>query len=94
MERKENCQRQNGMDCRGCEVAVEVARNVLSNPKEPVVESITEVAFVRCPVDTKFLLHGDFRDLLVDDAKVIQLRRKNGQSKTNSEISGAEAAGL
>lgn len=38
MERKENCQRQSGMDCRGCDVAVDIAKNVLSNPGESVVK--------------------------------------------------------
>ncbi len=94
MERLENCQRQSGMDCRGCDVAVDIARNVLSNPSESVVKSINEVALETCPIGTKFLLVGDFAELIEVEEKVIQLRTINGKPKTNTEISGAEAAGL
>ncbi len=94
MERKENCQRQSGMDCRGCDVAVDIAKNVLSNPGESVVKLILEVAAESCPVDTKFLLHGDFAELMEVEKKVIQLRTINGEPSTNTETFASVAAGL
>ena len=93
-ERLEICQRQSGVDCRGCKVAVDVAMNVFSKPTSPVVESILEVTNERCPEGTKFLLHGDLKDLGLADQKVIQLRPVNGESSENRETIGAAAAGL
>lgn len=93
-ERLENCQRQTGMDCRGCFVAVDVATNVLVKPESSVVESILEVTDERCPEGTQFLLHGDLRELAGMGEKIIQLRSVNGEPKTNREVFAAEAAGL
>lgn len=94
MERLENCQRQSGMDCRGCNVAVDIARNVMSNPSEPVVESISEIALEFCPEGTKFLLHGDLKELIGVEENVIHLRTVNGKSSTNTEIFAAAEAAL
>ena len=94
MERLENCQRQSGMDCRNCNVAADIARNVLSKPSESVVKSINEVALETCPIGTKFLLVGDFAELIEIEEKVIQLKTINGEFNTNTETSAAEAAGL
>lgn len=92
-ERKESCQRQIGMDCRGCEVAVNIARNVLAKPGESVVASIEEIALNNCPEGTKFILRGDFRELIGEEVKVIQLRIQNGKPKTDREVpAAAEAA--
>ena len=91
-ERRENCQRQSGMDCRGCGVAVEIAENVLSKPGKPVVSSIEEIALTRCPEGAKFLLGGNLTELVDGKAKVIQLRT-NGESSANQGVlTGTEVA--
>lgn len=92
-ERKENCQRQSGMDCRGCAVAVDIARNVLSEPGEPVVQAIREIALDNCPEGTKFLLNGDLRELIGVEGKVIELEVEDGRPSADRKIlGGAEAA--
>ncbi len=93
-ERKANCQRQSGMDCRRCDVAVDIARNVLSKPKESVVASIEEISLKRCPEGTKFLLNGELRELIGGVEKVIQLRIVDGESNTNQGISQTAAAAV
>lgn len=93
-ERKENCQRQSGMDCRGCDVAVDIARNVLSKPGESVVSSIEEISLDVCPVGTKFLLNGELGELIGGAEKVIQLRIKDGEPSTNREVLAAAEVAL
>jgi len=94
MERKERCQNQEGMDCRGCEVAVEVAQNVVSHPRDSVVGSMTEVTSRLCPEGTKFKLYGDLRELLAGGEKVIQLGNVDGRPKADRELPGAAEAAL
>lgn len=82
----EHCRRQQGFDCKGCEVAQEVAENVISKPQSPVVESILEVTGSRCPEGTRFYFSGDMKDLLPVRDKIIELTNNNGQLGRNSEI--------
>lgn len=93
-ERIIDCQNKGNQACNGCEVTVEVARNVMSRMKAPVVESILQVTTKRCPTGTKFQFNGDLGSLVDNDDKIIQLRPINGELITNTEISGSAAAGL